>query len=85
MPYSSYEDFDFKVPVGPHDKGVAGDSWNRHRQRLLVRRAAAGAAGLLLVGAGPAGLTAAYYLAKQGHKVMVFEALPKPGGLPWAS
>jgi NADH-quinone oxidoreductase subunit D len=35
MPYSSYEDFDFKVPVGPHDKGVVGDSWNRHRQRLL--------------------------------------------------
>ena len=35
MPYSSYEDFDFEVPVGPFDKGVVGDSWNRHRQRLL--------------------------------------------------
>jgi NADH-quinone oxidoreductase subunit D len=35
MPYSSYEDFDFKVPVGPYEKGVVGDSWNRHRQRLL--------------------------------------------------
>jgi thioredoxin reductase/ferredoxin len=33
-----------------------------------------------VVGSGPAGLTAAYYLAKQGHKVTVFEALPKPGG-----
>jgi len=35
MPYSSYEDFDFSVPVGPFDKGVTGDSWTRHRQRLL--------------------------------------------------
>jgi len=34
-PYSSYEDFDFKVPVGPYEKGVLGDCWNRHRQRLL--------------------------------------------------
>jgi len=29
----------------------------------------------------PAGLTAAYYLAKQGHTVTVFEAEPEPGGL----
>jgi len=33
-----------------------------------------------IVGAGPAGLTAAYYLAQLGHDVTVFEALPKPGG-----
>ena len=35
MPYSSYEDFDFEVPVGPFEKGVVGDSWNRYRQRLF--------------------------------------------------
>lgn len=34
-----------------------------------------------VVGAGPAGLTAAYYLAKQGHEVTVYEALEKPGGM----
>ena len=34
-----------------------------------------------VVGAGPAGLTAAYYLTKLGHKVAVFEALPEPGGM----
>jgi NADH-quinone oxidoreductase subunit F len=34
-----------------------------------------------IVGSGPAGLTAAYYLAKQGHSVTVFEALPEPGGM----
>jgi formate dehydrogenase beta subunit len=34
-----------------------------------------------IVGSGPAGLTAAYYLAKQGHDVTVFEALPVAGGM----
>jgi NADH-quinone oxidoreductase subunit F len=34
-----------------------------------------------IVGSGPAGLTAAYYLAKLGHKVTVFEALPEVGGM----
>lgn len=34
-----------------------------------------------VIGAGPAGLTAAYYLLKQGHEVTVFESLPLPGGM----
>jgi len=34
-----------------------------------------------IVGSGPAGLTAAYYLAKLGHSVTVFEALPEIGGM----
>ena len=34
-----------------------------------------------IVGSGPAGLTAGYYLAKLGHKVTVFEALPVAGGM----
>lgn len=34
-----------------------------------------------IVGSGPAGLTAGYYLAKLGHSVTIFEALPKPGGM----
>jgi len=38
MPYSSYEDFDFEVPQPPFEKGVAGDSWNRYRQRLMEIR-----------------------------------------------
>ncbi len=34
-----------------------------------------------IVGAGPAGLTAAFDLAKKGHAVAVFEALDHPGGM----
>lgn len=34
-----------------------------------------------VIGAGPCGLTAAYYLSGKGHGVSVFEALPAPGGL----
>jgi NADH-quinone oxidoreductase subunit F len=34
-----------------------------------------------VVGSGPGGLTAAYYLAKLGHSVTVFEALPELGGM----
>ena len=33
------------------------------------------------MGAGPAGMTAAYYLRKQGHDVTVKEALPTVGGM----
>ena len=34
-----------------------------------------------VVGSGPAGLTCAYYLARQGYPVTVFETLPKAGGM----
>ena len=34
-----------------------------------------------VIGAGPAGLTAAYDLVMKGHEVTVFEALDKPGGM----
>ncbi len=34
-----------------------------------------------VVGAGPGGLSAAYYLALHGHRVRVIEALPRAGGM----
>ncbi len=34
-----------------------------------------------IVGSGPAGMTAAYHLARRGYPVTVFEAFDKPGGM----
>jgi heterodisulfide reductase subunit A2 len=36
---------------------------------------------IAVVGSGPAGLTAAYYLLLQGYGVTIFEKLPEPGGM----
>ncbi|TRZ54979.1 MAG: FAD-dependent oxidoreductase [Rhodocyclaceae bacterium] len=61
-------------------KRIAADNddglWRKLSKQLPPsgRRAA-------VIGAGPAGLTAAYYLAKKGHAVTVFDALPAAGGM----
>lgn len=34
-----------------------------------------------VIGAGPAGLTCAHFLARQGYKVTIYEILPAPGGM----
>src|SRR5664280_3889524 len=34
-----------------------------------------------IVGGGPAGMSAAYYLSRLGYNVTVFEAMPVPGGM----
>ena len=41
----------------------------RHSERVAI------------VGGGPAGMSAAYYLARLGYPVTVFEAMPVPGGM----
>jgi len=54
------------------------------RDRLWEKnagRAAATGKQVAVIGAGPAGLTAAYYLVRLGHGVSVFEAQPLPGGM----
>ena len=34
-----------------------------------------------IIGAGPAGLSVAYFLRRLGHEVTVYEAMPEPGGM----
>lgn len=45
------------------------------------QRLAASGRAAAVIGSGPAGLTAAWYLALQGHAVTVFEALERAGGM----
>jgi formate dehydrogenase (NADP+) beta subunit len=49
--------------------------------RKLSKKASPTGKKVAVVGGGPAGLTAAYYLAKLGHGVTVYEALPEAGGM----
>lgn len=36
---------------------------------------------IAVVGSGPAGLSAAYFLAKRGYGVTIYESMPEPGGM----
>jgi NADPH-dependent glutamate synthase beta subunit-like oxidoreductase len=56
------------------DKG--GDAWKK-RKKIADKTNKK----VAVVGAGPTGLTSAYYLVSQGHEVTVFDAFPKPGGM----
>jgi formate dehydrogenase beta subunit len=49
--------------------------------RAMSKRLPSTGKKVAVVGAGPAGLTAAFYLAKLGHGVTLFEAAPRAGGM----
>ena len=36
---------------------------------------------IAVVGAGPAGISCAYFLAMEGHEVVIYESMPYPGGM----
>lgn len=55
---------------------LGGNSW-----KSRVRIPTPSGKSVAVIGSGPAGLTAAYYLAHKGHKVDVYEKLPKAGGM----
>ena len=69
------------VAIGYLERYVA-DWAMRHPDQLLSARApSATGKSVAVVGCGPAGLTAAGELARQGHSVSIFEALHDTGGV----
>ncbi len=72
-----------------HDQGLAIGALHRFaadRDRTVARRflppsAAPSGKRVSIVGAGPAGLSAAFYLLQMGHAATLFDAKPKPGGM----
>ena len=69
------------VAVGHLERFVA--DWARQQSGKYTEGQLAAASGfrVAVVGSGPAGLTAAGQLVKMGHKVTVFEAFHRPGGV----
>ncbi len=82
------KDCEFKCKRGAIDEPIA----IRHLKRVAADfEIKAGGASIperpprdekvAIVGAGPAGLSCAYYLGLQGYRSTIFEALPEPGGM----
>ncbi|MPM63108.1 Glutamate synthase [NADPH] small chain [bioreactor metagenome] len=58
-----------QVPASEYSEVLKRDSFEQNDKKIAV------------VGAGPAGLSAAYYLRQMGYAVSVFEKLPAAGGM----
>ena len=68
------------VAIGYLERFIA--DWARTQGGVLETQAPAPSGKrVAVIGAGPAGLTAAGELAKKGHDVTIYEALHKPGGV----
>lgn len=67
------------VSIGRLERYLA--DWERKQGYAISKMPTPTGKRVAIVGAGPAGLTAAADLAKLGHEVVIFEALHKPGGV----
>jgi formate dehydrogenase major subunit len=72
-----------------HDQGLAIGSLHRYSadrdqgsaEPYVPPRAADTGKSVGIVGAGPAGIAAAYYLSQRGHQCTLYDAQPDPGGM----
>ena len=62
-------------------KYFAADEDMRSDDKFRPVKAEATGRSAAVIGGGPGGLTAAYYLALKGHSVTVFDAMPRMGGM----
>ena len=61
-------------------KRYAADNAGEMQEKITLVRANTGHK-VAVIGAGPAGLTASFYLRKKGHAVTIFEERSEPGGM----
>ncbi|MBI5501427.1 MAG: FAD binding domain-containing protein [Deltaproteobacteria bacterium] len=73
-------DFDEPVSVRQVERSL-GDWVLEHAAELYVAPKKRTSKRVAVIGAGPAGLSAAFYLRRMGHGVTVFDALPEAGGM----
>ncbi|HUX41502.1 MAG TPA: FAD binding domain-containing protein [Rectinemataceae bacterium] len=72
--------FDESVSIRAVERRL-GDYILENADRLYEMPKAASGKRVAVVGAGPAGLAAAFYLRKAGHEVHVFDRFPEAGGM----
>jgi len=80
------EDIDHPVAQGEVHRYIADTIYAAKEeeeayQKLLAEKLRPTGKKINIIGAGPAGLTAAYYLSRLGHKVRVYESHAEAGGI----
>jgi len=72
---------EFDLPIAIRDLKRFASDHARPGRRVLPMPAQHYSERVAIVGAGPTGLSAAYYLARRGYPVTIFDAMPVPGGM----
>ena len=79
-PQCNRSEFDDPVAIHCIERGV-GDYILDHAADYFVPPRSESGRKAAIIGSGPAGLAAAFYLRGSGHDVTVFEKMPEPGGM----
>jgi len=79
-PHCNRGDYDEPVAIHSVERAV-GDFILEHAADYFAPPEVESGKKIAIVGSGPAGLAAAYYLRKCGHSVTVYEKLPEAGGM----
>ena len=79
-PHCNRSEYDEPVAIHHIERGV-GDYILDHAADYFAPPQIGSGKRISIVGSGPAGLAAAYYLRKSGHQITVYEKLPEPGGM----
>lgn len=79
-PHCNRREFDEPVAISCIERGV-GDYVLDQAHAFYAAPEKESGKKVAVIGSGPAGLTAAFYLRRSGHAVTVFEKLPEAGGM----
>jgi NADPH-dependent glutamate synthase beta subunit-like oxidoreductase/2,4-dienoyl-CoA reductase-like NADH-dependent reductase (Old Yellow Enzyme family) len=74
-------DFDTSIAINGLKRFIVDTVSSKRGRKKITLRARTKEERVAIIGAGPAGLTAAFNLAKLGYGVTIFEALSIPGGM----